>query len=69
MNLVHSLAGSAAAKAVFAGAAAAAAGAGAALGVRGGLAGGGGIPVSRQKAAILLCALETVQLLVRSIGG
>jgi hypothetical protein len=67
LQLVQSLAGSTAARAVMAGAgavAAAAAGASAALGAHGGGGGGGGVVISRQKATILLCALETVQLLV-----
>jgi hypothetical protein len=69
LNLVTSLAGSTAAKAVMAGAgavAAAAAGAGAVLNAHGlgGGGGGGGVVITRQKATILLCALETIQLLV-----
>ena len=35
---------------------------------RGGAAGAEGLPVSRQKAAILLCGLEAVMLLVRGGG-
>lgn len=64
LQLVQSLAGSTAARAVMAGAgavAAAAAGAGAVLGAQGPAV---GVAISRQKATILLCALETIQLLV-----